>query len=327
MSQYFIQSALPKFTVIHKENIPSLQGTVITQKYYLTINDYQQLYLTVNGIANTFNTIYSVTNISFLNDNQQLDRNVLTAGINNIIEKYFICIKQLNGHTISTTQDRQIYVVDKICINGTYYSINDQNKGHIVLPNRYISGTPDDYVQAFNGRKGDVKGAIEEVILNGRTCQMVDGRISIEGIILKGRYVVSVNGASKDIYLLSAIIYQDTSLYAHETNQGRVTISNYFYKNVNNNLSSDIKLNNVDPINANTAVTKGYLKDNINNESIAFATLVGTSFTLAAGWYPLHFYDANGNWLSDVKWTINDRTVTLTNATNVASYSIMKVTN
>lgn len=322
---YYIQSTIPALiTIKPKENISSLTGEVLSCQYYLSIEDYQSLNLTINSIIDTLNSIdfYTSLDLSTVSG--------LSNGVQNLIKDYFVNISYLNGVAIIDNPDyRTINVLDEFTINNRKYYINDENEGNIELPGNYISGKPEDYVQSFNGRNGDVTGAIEQIKMNREIQQMIDGVVNLTGLTSKDRYVERVNGRFDNIWLVSGVTYNSITTLANSTNSGNLSIeSSYFRQNEDNNIPNSLKLQNVDETNDNTAITYLYLTNYFTQQNplIRTQTITTPTLTLPINYYPLHFYDSNGNWLRDVTWKLNGRTLTIENRNeDVAICTIMKV--
>lgn len=336
MAYYYLQNSIPSFNFTLKENIPALTGTVISSQYYFSIQDYQNLNLTINNINESISKIFSL-NRFFLNEDSQLSLSALSSNIDTLIDDYYINIRQLNGVPISTSHKQNINVIEYFKINNVYYGYNEDNGGNIVLLNRYISGRPEDYVQAFNNKNGNVTGAIEKIILNNKIQPIVDGVVTLNGLVPENKMVISVDGQYDEINLFYTLkIFDDLELTADSTNQGKVIIPTHFYDN-SNKLNYNIQLNNVQTTNENTAITKDFLLNQYaNNNTIIKELQYNTSdntITLDANWYPLHFYDSSGNWLPNITWSessylagkhifniiINDNNIT------IRTYTIMKV--
>lgn len=294
----------PRITITPKENIPGLTGTVIEPKYHLSISDYQQFNTSVNGVIDVLNNInYYHSNLDFLSVQN------LTNGLNELISSCFICITSLNGQPI-TEETRNINVLKRFTINGQKYMSNEQNYGNITLPDRYISGYPSSFVESFNGRYGNVSGAIEQVKMNGNILTIVDGVVDLVGLVKQDKFVSKINNKTEDIYLVNKVkVFSDLTLSADNVNKGKLTVSStYFVKNTNNTIPSNILLSDVDQNNDKTAITRAYLKNFVEQNS-----LIGIS-RLASGanphWLlglPLHCYKGSTGELLDLDWEVVGR--------------------
>lgn len=326
---YNIQASIPSIiTIDNKQNISGLVGEVISSCYYLSIKDYQQFNTSINGIIDTLNKInYYHNNINFTNIND------LKNDIDTLISSSFISITQLNGHLISETQQRNIKVLKQFTINDQKYISNDKNNGNIVLKDHFISGKPQQFVQSFNNKTGNVTGAIEQIRINGKVQEMINGVVTLKGLRNKDRYVIKINNETDNIFIMNSIkIGDDDIIIANNNNQGNIVINtNNFIINSNNILNSTIKLSNVDETDNKTAINKQYLKTYINeNDLIKIFDITNSNIIdnlPSPNYYPLHFYDNDGN-LVNVIWTIDLETHIITlDRTFTGKYSVMRVEN
>lgn len=330
---YLLQNSIPeKLNITVKENITSLTGQVIKDKYYFSIEDYQKLNITINGIIEVLNYIYP-KNLIGLNLSSVTD---LKDDIITILTSNFSYIYSVNGNLISSNQDlRKINVLTNFNINNIYYNYNDYNGGRIKVEGYFLPGSEEDYVQNFNGKTGDVTG-ISAVVINGELKQPVDGLLDLSFLVPKNNYIISINDDFNSSFtdksnILSTVYLKaknNTLTYTPSSNNGKIYINeiDHFFIPVTLHLVYDNQFltlhednsdeKGVDKNNNKTAINGAFLKE--YNQDIILKKTVNIenkttpiTFTLPLDYYPLHFYDINVsnnvetyNWLSNITWTI-----------------------
>lgn len=296
-----------KLTITVKENIPALTGTVISQQYYLSIKDYRNIVLTINSLIDHLNYIYPrINNLNFSSENN------LKNSITYIVTSNFVCITGIVNESGETQQiGTQINVLTSFNINNNYYQYNATNKGNTVVIDNLISGTLDDFVQTFNGRVGDVTG-INGVILNGKKQEINSGVVNLDQLSFKKGYIQSINNHisfNVPSIILSVKEWSNTFCLPTE-NRGEVKLATFIFRSKNEDSktllvdnSELLTLQTTDKNNNNSAINKTFVNSNQVNNLVIRMNVDSNVINLAKHYYPLHFYDSNGN-LVDLKWSI-----------------------
>lgn len=322
-----ISKTIPnKLTISIKENIPALTGTVIYQKYYLSIDDYQSINLIVNGLIDHLDFIYpQINNLDFSSQTK------LRNGVTHIITSNFTSITGiiLNDSltTITDIGTTNINVLTSFNINNNFYTYNVDNKGNVVVIDNLISGGIDSLVHTFNGKNGNVTG-ITGILVNGEKLEINDGLVNLDYLSYKHIYIKSINNSVSNINVSCIITTIKESKYDNITitpsdNEGEITLNNFIlrHKNEYNKLllvdnNVKFKLNTTDIINNKSAINKKFVENNQLNDLIIKKQVTSKTFTLPSSYYPLHFYDAEGNWVNNIKWSIikdTNNTITILN--------------
>lgn len=322
-----ISKTIPnKLTISIKENIPALTGTVIYQKYYLSIDDYQSIILVVNGLIDHLDFIYpQINNLNFSSQTK------LRTGVTHIITSNFTSITGIvfdNGlSSITDMGTTNINVLTSFNINNNFYTYNVDNKGNVVVIDNLISGGNDNLVHTFNGKNGDVTG-ITGILLNGEKLELNNGLVNLDQLSYKHIYIKSINNSVSNINVPCIITTIKESKYDNiaitpSNNEGEITLNNFLlrHKNENNKLlltdnNTKFKLNTTDITNNKSAINKKFVDNNQLNDLIIKKQVTSKTFTLPSSYYPLHFYDAEGNWVNNIKWSIikdTNNTITILN--------------
>lgn len=339
---YTLRQIIPsKPNIVVKECIPSLTGIVIEHKYYLSLEDYNSLNITINSLIDVLNFIKQKSSYNYYNFDSIDD---LNKSISSVVTSQFVYVDTVNDKKVVSDPSLQnITTLKQFKINGIYYK-QSTHGNDIQVSGHFISGKPEDYVQSFNGQTGDVTGLSTLAITINRIRQRkspVYGVITLTGLTRKKNYVSQINESNQQFvdvkYLLSTITINEHEFIP--AGNGHVYLNNYVItganttpKNLVNSLVGSVgqplSLANVDDQSDYSAVNVDYLNNGNNNKFIICGNIVNNTFDLAASYYPLHFYDINGNLLNDIKWKITSNIndiKTISSSIESAIYTAMKV--
>lgn len=162
-----------------------------------------------------------------------------------------------------------------------------------------------------------------------------NGKVNLGNYYTNGTYITTINNeANEKFYLLSTFSYGLNNYNRAKTLTSDITIINTnFVLNQNNNLkyqTTPLTLKTVLEDDEYSAVNKKYLDQLNANKILSSITLTNNIIILQQNWYPLHYYNNEGDYVTNViqdiqKLENGKNQVTLINTIYNGTLTIMKV--